>query len=391
MKSKNVLDYGKQWINDEDIREVVQVLESDFITQGPRIETFERSLSDYVGSKYAVAVSSGTAALHLAVKALNITGCKEGITSPNTFVASANCFIYNGLEPNFADIDEKTYCLSPVEIEKRIGAKTKVLVPVHFGGQPAEMDRICEIAARNDIYIIEDASHALGSSYENGCRVGCCRFSHMTIFSFHPIKTITTGEGGAVTTNNKDIYEKLSMLRNHGITKVHSQFTNRNSDLMGSWYYEMQELGYNYRMSDIQAALGSSQLRRCDILVKRRREIADLYRKAFEDIEWITVSYERPGTFSACHLFVIKIDFEKIGKTRQEVVSQLKKDGINTQVHYIPVHLQPYYVKNFGFKPGDFPKAEQYYQQCLSIPLYPKMRDEEADRVIRSVKKLHSL
>jgi UDP-4-amino-4,6-dideoxy-N-acetyl-beta-L-altrosamine transaminase len=389
LKLKDVLPYGKQWIDDEDIREVVRVLKSDFLTQGPRIDAFERSLSDYVGSKYAVAVSSGTAALHLAVKALGITGTKQGITSPNTFVASANCLVYNGLEPNFADIDERTYNLSPVEIEKRIGAKTGVIVPVHFGGQPAEMERISEIAARNSIYIIEDASHALGSRYENGRRVGCCCFSHMTTFSFHPVKTITTGEGGAVTTNDKDTYEKLSTLRNHGITKAHSKFTNRDSVPKGPWYYEMQELGFNYRMTDIQAGLGSSQLRRCDDLVKRRKEIADNYRQSFKNVEWITIPYESPGTFSAYHLYVIKIDFEKIGKTRGEIVSDLKKVGISTQVHYIPVHLQPYYADHFGFKLGDFPKAEEYYQQCLSIPLHPKMHDEEVDRVIRSVKQLY--
>jgi len=388
LKPDSFLNYGSQWIDEEDIREVVQVLRSDFITQGPRIEAFEKSLSDYVGSKYAVAVSNGTAALHLAVKALDIAGTKEGLTSPNTFVASSNCFIYNGLEPNFADIDERTYNLSPVEIKKRISAKTRVLVPVHFGGQPAEMDKICEIAARNNIFLIEDASHALGSRYEDGCRVGCCSFSTMTTFSFHPIKTITTGEGGAITTNDKDIYEKLLMLRNHGITKSGSKWMNRNSDLLGPWYYEMQELGYNYRMTDIQAGLGSSQLRRCDGFVKRRKEIADRYRQAFNDVEWMTIPSERPGTVSAYHLYVIKIDFEIIRKTREEVISDLKTAGIHAQVHYIPVHLQPYYAKNYGFKPGDFPKAEKYYQQCLSIPLYPKMRDAEVDRVIRSVKQL---
>ncbi len=368
---------------------MVRVLQSDFLTQGPRIDAFESSLSDYVGSKYAVALSSGTAALHLAVKALGIAVAKEGITSPNTFVASANSLIYNGLEPNFADIDERTYNLSPVEIEKKIGAETGLIVPVHFGGQPAEMDRISEIAAGHDIYIIEDASHALGSRYENGRRVGCCCFSDMTTFSFHPVKTITTGEGGAVTTNDKDIYEKLSMLRNHGITKAHTKFTNRDDVQKGPWYYEMQELGFNYRMTDIQAGLGSSQLRRCDEFVKRRKKIADSYGQAFKNVEWITIPYERPGTFSAYHLYVIKIDFKKIGKTREEVVSDLKKVGVGTQVHYIPVHLQPYYAAHFGFKPGDFPKAEEYYQQCLSIPLYPRMRDEDVDRVIRSVKQLY--
>lgn len=387
MKKRKILNYGRQWIDDEDIRGVVQVLESDFLTQGPRVQVLENALSEYVGSKYAVAVSSGTAALHLAVKALEIERGKVGMTSPNTFVASANCFLYCGLEPSFADIDEKTYCISPEEISKRIDARTGIIIPVHYGGQPAEMERIHGMAFRKNIPVIEDATHAIGSKYENGASVGSCCFSQMTVFSFHPIKTVTTGEGGAITTNRPDLYERLSMLRNHGITKDREKFHSRKADT-GLWYYEMQELGFNYRMTDLQAALGFSQLKKCRDFVKRRREIACEYTRAFGSLDWITPPFERPGVFSAYHLYPIKIDFEKIGKTRAEVVSGLKEEGIQTQVHYIPVHLQPYYRKNFGFKPGDYPRAERYYEQCLSIPLFPKMTDKEVEKVIRSVRRL---
>lgn len=388
MKKTKILNYGRQWIDDEDIRGVVQVLKSDFITQGPRVQVLENAICEYVGAKYAVAVSSGTAALHLAVRVLKIERGKTGMTSPNTFVASANCFLYSDLEPSFADIDEKTYCISPEEVKKRIDARTRVIIPVHFGGQPAHMERIHDIASRNNIYVIEDATHAMGSKYENGASVGSCYFSQMTVFSFHPIKTITTGEGGVITTNQKELYERLSMLRNHGITKDREKFHNRDSKENEPWYYEMQDLGFNYRMTDLQAALGISQLIKCDGFVRRRRKIANDYDNSFGILDWLTIPHVRPGVFSSYHLYPIKIDFEKIGSTRSEVVSRLKEEGINTQVHYIPVHLQPYYQKNFRFKPGDYPQAERYYAQCLSIPLFPKMTDEEVGRVIRAVLRL---
>jgi UDP-4-amino-4,6-dideoxy-N-acetyl-beta-L-altrosamine transaminase len=382
----NMINYGKQWIDDDDIAAVLEVLKSDFLTQGPRVGEFETALAHYVGAQYAVAVSSGTAALHLAVQALNPGKGKQGIATPITFAASANCLIYNGLEPVFADIDEKTYCIDPAEIEKRITTETRVFIPVHFAGQPAEMKEISRIAKKHGIFVIEDASHAIGGQFENGKNVGSCCFSDLAIFSFHPVKTIATGEGGAVTTNNKELYEKLVLLRNHGITKDPAKFKIKDPAIeTGPWYYEMQELGFNYRITDIQATLGASQLKKIDEFVRRRREIIQVYNQTFANIHWLTTPYERNGVLSAFHLYVIKIDFKRLNKTRTQVMQELREKGIGTQVHYIPVHLHPYYRENWGFKPGDFPKAELYYEQCLSIPLYPKMTDDDVHRVIEAI------
>jgi UDP-4-amino-4,6-dideoxy-N-acetyl-beta-L-altrosamine transaminase len=383
-----MIPYGKHWIDEDDIAAVVDVLKSDFITQGPGIADFETSLADYLGVKYAVAVANGTAALHLAVKSLNLEKGTQGITSPNTFAASANCFIYNGLTPGFADIENKTYCIDPAEIKKRVTGQTKVIIPVHFAGQPADMEKIADIAKNNNMVIIEDASHAIGSRYGNGRLVGSCCYSDMATFSFHPVKTIATGEGGAITTNDRNLYEKLIMLRNHGITKDYSRFKMQHAELTGPWYYEMQELGFNYRMTDIQAALGISQLKKIERFIKRRRRIIKEYNRAFAAIEWLTTPYERDGVFSAFHLYVLKFDFEQINKTRSQVMQELRAKGIGTQVHYIPVHLQPYYRENYGFKEGDFPGAEDYYRQCLSIPLYPKMTDKDVQCVIAAVSAL---
>ncbi|NIM17529.1 MAG: UDP-4-amino-4,6-dideoxy-N-acetyl-beta-L-altrosamine transaminase [Candidatus Aminicenantes bacterium] len=382
------IHYGSQYVDEEDINEVLGVLRSDFLSSGPKIKEFEERILEHTGAQYCAAVANGTAALHLAVKALDIDKRKTGITSPITFIASANTFIYNSLKPDFADIDEKTYCMDPVELGKRINNNTAVIIPVHFAGQPCDMEAIRKVSPKN-VYIIEDAAHAIGSKYENGKPVGCCCYSDMTIFSFHPVKTITTGEGGAITTNDKALYEKLVMLRNHGLTKDQDKFKVQGSTFnVGPWYYEMQELGYNYRITDIQAALGLGQLRKLERFIKRRREIISFYNEAFKDLEWLTTPYERPGVFGALHLYVIKIDFDRIGKTRTQVMTELKEKAIGTQVHYIPVHLQPYYREHFGFKEGDYPKAEQYYRQCLSIPLYPKMTDEDINRVINAIKNL---
>ncbi|MDQ1351570.1 MAG: UDP-4-amino-4, 6-dideoxy-N-acetyl-beta-L-altrosamine transaminase, partial [Acidobacteriota bacterium] len=282
-----MIQYGKHWINQDDINAVTKVLESDFLTQGPEIGAFEKALTDYLGVNYAVVVANGTAALHLAVKALDLENETQGVTAPNTFAASANCFVYNGLEPAFVDIDEKTYCMDPTELEKHITPRTKVVIPVHFAGQPADMERIHNITLKRDIHIIEDASHAIGSRYENGRMVGSCCFADMCIFSFHPVKTIATGEGGAITTNRKDLYDKLILLRNHGITKDPSKFKIDLSNPPNPWYYEMLELGFNYRMTDIQAALGTSQLKRIDSFIQRRREIVARYNEAFKNIPWL--------------------------------------------------------------------------------------------------------
>ncbi|MCP5105094.1 MAG: UDP-4-amino-4,6-dideoxy-N-acetyl-beta-L-altrosamine transaminase [bacterium] len=385
----NFIGYGKQWLDDDDISAVVQALKSDFLTQGPRVGDFENAFADYVDAKYAVAVSSGTAALHLAIKALDIEAGKQGITVPNTFAASANCFLYNALEPVLADIDARTYNMNPAELEKKITPQTKTAIPVHFAGQPADMEIISSIAKEKNIHLVEDASHAVGSKYRNGKMVGSCCYSDMTIFSFHPVKTIATGEGGAITTNDKNLYEKLLLLRNHGITKDAAKFKIDGPHAHGPWYYEMQELGFNYRITDLQAALGSSQLKKIDTFVKRRREIVTKYNGAFKDVEWLITPYEREGVFSAFHLYVLKFDFGGIKKTRTQVMQGLREKGIGTQVHYIPVHFQPYYREHYGFKEGDFPKSEDYYHHCLSIPLFPKMTDDDVHRVIEAVKGLH--
>jgi UDP-4-amino-4,6-dideoxy-N-acetyl-beta-L-altrosamine transaminase len=380
----NWIHYGSQYVDDEDINEVLGVLRSDFLSSGPKIREFEEKILEHTGARYCAAVANGTAALHLAVTALDIDQGKTGITSPITFVASANTFIYNGLKADFADIDEKTYCMDPAGLEKKIDNDTAVIIPVHFAGQPCDMGAIRKIAPKN-VYMIEDAAHAIGSKYKNGKPVGCCCYSDMTIFSFHPVKTITTGEGGAITTNDKALYEKLLRLRNHGLTRDAAKFKVHHPESPGPWYYEMQELGFNYRLTDIQAALGLGQLRKLPRFIKRRREIISAYHEAFKNLEWITVPYERPGVFAALHLYVIKIDFDRIGKTRTQVMTELKEKSIGTQVHYIPVHLQPYYREHFGFSEGDYPRAEQYYRQCLSIPLYPKMTDEDINRVIAAI------
>lgn len=383
------IGYGKQWIDEVEIKEVIEVLTSDFLSTGPKIKEFEEQFAALTGARYCAVVSSGTAGLHLAVKALDIKAGKQGITSPLTFVATSNSLIYNNLKPNFADINEKTFCLDPVELEKCIKPDTAVFLPVHFAGQPAEMKKISEIAHQHGISIIEDAAHAIGSKYENNQPVGSCCYADMTVFSFHPVKTITTGEGGAITTNDKTLYEKLIMLRNHGqIKDPHKLKARSSSQDVGSWYYEMQELGYNYRMTDIQAALGIGQLKKLDRFIKRRREIITRYNDAFKNLEWLTLQYERPGVFSALHLYVIRIDYERIGKTRTQVMNELRAKAIGTQVHYIPVHFQPYYQEHFGFKRGDYPKTEHYYQQCLSIPLFPKMTDDDVQRVIDAIKEL---
>lgn len=381
-----MINYGKQWLDEDDISAVVEVLKSDFLTQGPRVLEFEKALAAYVGADYAVAVSNGTAALHLAVKALEIPVGYEGLTTPNTFAASGNCFLYNGLKPRFTDIDRRTYCMDPAELEKRITPGTRVVIPVHFAGQPAEMETIAGIAKNKNSHVIEDASHAVGSKHENGKMVGSCCYSDMAIFSFHPVKTIATGEGGAVTTNNKELYEKLLLLRNHGIIKDASKFVNpEHAAQPGPWYYEMQELGFNYRLTDMQAALGTSQLKKIGRFIERRREIVKTYNQAFKDVSFLTVPHEREAVFSAFHLYVLKIDFESLNKTRTQVMQELREQGIGTQVHYIPVHLLPYYRRHFGFKEGDFPVSEDYYNHCLSIPLYPKMTMDDIHRVVEAV------
>ena len=376
------IPYGRQWINETDIAAVEAVLHSDYLTQGPAIEQFENVIKEITGAKYCVAVSNATQGLHIAAAALEIDAGAEGITTPNTFVASANCLITNNLVPVFVDINPHTYNISTTEIEKKITSKTKVIIPVDFAGQAVDIDAIKKIADKHHLYIIEDAAHAIGSNYADGKPVGCCHKSDMTVFSFHPVKTITSGEGGAITTNNDVLYKRLLKLRTIGITKIEKELSKN----PGPWYYEMQLLGGNNRMTDIQAALGRSQLSRLDFFKRRRREIVNTYNKAFGNIPNITIPYEEKNVDSCFHLYVLQIDFEKIGKTRKQVMEELKQKGIGTQVHYIPVNSQPYYVKKYGeYSAEKYPATESYYNKCLSIPLYPKMSDDDVGYVIGSI------
>ncbi len=378
------MSYGAQSIDDEDIRAVVEVLKSDFLTQGPKIKEFEKALCDLTGARYCVAVANGTAALHMAVAALGIGSAIEGITSPNTFVASANCLIYNNIKPVFVDIDKRTYNIDPHDIEKKVTGKTKLIIPVHFAGQPADIKEINKIAAKCGAFIIEDAAHAIGSIDEEGNRIGGCKYSDMTAFSFHPVKTITTGEGGAITTNSEHLFEELVMLRTHGISHNNARYVYPNNGSL-PWYYEMQKLGFNYRLTDLQASMGISQLKKLEYFKRRRREIVDRYNKAFWDSDFLTIPFEREGVSSCFHLYVLQIDFQRIGKSREEIMAGLRSRNIGTQVHYIPVYTHPYYQSNFDYSWGMCPVAEDYYRNALSIPLHPGLTDDDVDYIIQKI------
>jgi UDP-4-amino-4,6-dideoxy-N-acetyl-beta-L-altrosamine transaminase len=370
------IPYGYHWINKDDQKAVCRALKSTFITQGPLIREFEDSLCKYTGAKYAVAVSSGTAALHLASFVSGIKCGDEVITSPLTFVASANCILYCRAKPVFADVESGTANIDPEEINKKITKKTKMVIPVHYAGNPCDMKEISRIARKKWMLVIEDAAHALGAVYR-GSKIGSCKYSDMTIFSFHPVKHITTGEGGAVMTNNKYFYEKLLMLRNHGITK--EKYTNKPD---GGWYYEMQALGFNYRITDIQCALGLSQLKRLDYFVRRRRQIAGQYNSAFKGNPYFDIPSESRAAFSSYHLYPIRLRNKFINK-RKEIFASLRNKGLGVQVHYIPVYLQPYY-KNLGYKKGLCPQAEKFYGSEISLPIYPLMTAAQINKVIKT-------
>jgi perosamine synthetase len=375
-----MIPYGRQSISEEDIAAVVDVLRSDWLTQGPMVERFENAVAEYCGAKYAVAVSNGTAALHLTALAAGFQAGDEVITSPITFVASANCIVYSGATPVFADINPQTYCIDPTEIEKKITPNTKGLIPVHFAGQPCDMSSIARIAKEHELIVIEDAAHAIGASYTvDGRRykVGCCAHSDMTIFSFHPVKHITTGEGGLITTNSKTLYEKLCLLRTHGITKDPDKLQ-RND---GPWYYEQQALGFNYRITDIQCALGLSQLKRLDQFVASRKAIVSQYNDAFSGHAELVIPHQSENADSSWHLYMLgsrTID-------RAEAFDSLRQKGIGVNVHYSPVHLQPYYRETYDCREGDFRHAEKYYRGIITLPLYPDMTANQIRCVIDSV------
>ncbi|AEE96757.1 UDP-4-amino-4,6-dideoxy-N-acetyl-beta-L-altrosamine transaminase [Mahella australiensis] len=379
-KKTNVkhIPYATQWIEDDDMQAVSETLKSDYLTTGPKINEFEQAFAQYVGARYAVAVSSGTAALHAACFAAGIKEGDEVITTPMTFAASANCIIYCGGRPVFADIDPHTYNIDPKEIEKHITPKTKAIIPVHFTGQPCDMDAINDIAKEHHLIVIEDAAHALGATYKSK-KIG--GISDMTCFSFHPVKHITTGEGGMITTDDENLYKKLIQFRNHGITRDREILEHDD----GPWYYEQQFLGYNYRMTDIQAALGISQLKKIDRFLSRRREIADRYDKAFADMEWIITPYQIKEAQSAWHLYILQLKPEYLGMSRKKAYIALQQRGIGVNVHYIPVYYHPYY-RRMGYRKGLCQNAENLYERIITIPLYPKMSDEDVEYVIDAVK-----
>lgn len=370
-----MIPYGRQWLDEEDIQAVAQVMRSDFITTGPKADKFEQEVAEYTGANYAVAVSNGTAALHIACLAAGIQPGDEVITTAITFAASANCVLYCGGRPVFADIDPVTYNIDPEDVRRKITSRTKAVIPVHFAGQPCRMDEIHQLAEEYGLTVIEDGAHALGAEYQ-GRKIG--GLSQMTIFSFHPVKPITTGEGGMVVTNDEKLYRRLKLLRSHGIT--------REEDLMekneGGWYYEQLELGYNYRMTDIQAALGSSQLKKLDGFIARRKEIAHIYSQAFGAEEGMILPTVIPEAESGWHLYVI----QAVKRGRKEVYDALRKAGLNINVHYIPVYHHPYYQRH-GYSGVCCPNAEKLYQRMISLPIFPALKEEEQQYVIDTVKK----
>lgn len=401
------IPYGHQSINEADIQAVVEVLKSDFLTTGPKIEEFEQKVADYIGVNYAVAIANGTAALHAACYAAGISERDEVITSPITFAASANCILYCKARPVFADVDKETYNIDPEDIERKITNKTKAIIPVDFTGQPCDLDRILEIARKHNLIIIEDAAHALGASYK-GKKIGS--ISDMTIFSFHPVKHITTGEGGMIVTNDQKLYEKLKLFRTHGITREESYLLHGREwksqermeekeqkeekslkekwkrdpkDYQGPWYYEQLELGYNYRITDMQCALGISQMDRLGIFIERRKKLVKQYNKAFSDCADIVIPKQLNYTESSWHLYVIQI----LNYNRREIFEKLREAGIGVNVHYIPVYTFPYYQR-IGYQNVYCKNAEELYKHFISLPLYPDLTDKQQSYIIDTLKSL---
>jgi len=390
-----MIPYGKHHIDEEDIQAVVDVLRSGVLTQGPAVEAFERAVAEYVGAKYAVAVSSGTAALHLAALAAGVGPGTSLITSPITFVASANAGLYAGAQVVFADIDPDTINMSPESLKDVLekNPDARAVIPVHFAGLPCDMPAIKALADQVGVDVIEDAAHALGAAYPNGQRVGSCAYALMTIFSFHPVKAIAAGEGGMITTNDESIYRKLLRLRSHGINKLDdpSQLPEQalSEGVQNPWYYEMQELGFHYRITDMQCGLARSQFKKLEKFIARRRALVKRYDEAFAGMRNCSPAQAMDRDQSGHHLYVLRIDFDSIKMSRGQLMQELKSRGIGSQVHYIPVPAHPYY-RRLGFNPGDYPNAQKYYQETLSIPLFYDLSDEQQEQVISALKSLLS-
>ena len=383
-----MIPYGRQDISQQDIDVVVEVLKSDFLTQGPKVSAFEESVVDACNAKYGVAVNSATSALHIACLALGLGKDDWLWTTPNTFVASANCGLYCGAQVDFVDIDPHTYnlCVKALQdkliIAEKEGKLPKVVVPVHFSGQPCDMAAIYALSQMYGVKVIEDASHGIGGKYKDE-PIGNCQYSDITVFSFHPVKIITTAEGGMAVTNDSKLAERLNLLRSHGITRDENLMT-KPAD--GPWYYQQMELGYNYRMTDMQAALGVSQMQRLDEYVAKRHELAERYNELLKDLP-ITLPWQIDDSYSGLHLYVIRLQLDKISKTQLEVFNGMREAGILVNLHYIPIHLQPYY-QELGFEAGQFPEAEQYYKEAISLPMFPTLSYEQQQEVVANLKKL---
>lgn len=386
--TRTLIPYGRQAVGPDDIRAVSAVLKSDWLTQGPMVRRFEEAFARYCGASYAIAVSSGTAALHLAGLAAGWEGGDEVVTTPLTFAATANAALYAGAEVVFADVERDTLCLDPGQARRKLNRRTKGVITVDFAGMPCLIGR--ELFPKKNFMVVEDACHALGARarYDGVWKkVGSCEESDMAIFSFHPVKHITTGEGGIVTTKSKTLYDRLFSLRSHGIERRDRRFFRRN-EMGNPWYYEVQELGFNYRITDIQCALGLSQLKKLDAFVRTRQMIAAYYDRSFSVVAELRTPARIEGRESSYHLYVLRIDFKKIGKTRREFMEQLRRRGIGTQVHYIPLTRQPYYEQRLRRNGESFPETEAYYTSALSIPIFPGLKKSEMQKVVREIKKL---
>lgn len=378
-----MIPYGRQEITQQDIDGVIEVLNSNFLTQGPKVPAFEKSLTEHTGAEYALAVNSATSALHIACLALGLGEGDWLWTSPVTFVASANCGLYCGAKVDFVDIDASTYNLCPKKLEEKLiiakanGTLPKVVVPVHLCGQPCDMQAIATLAKEYGFKVIEDASHAIGGQY-HGQPIGNCEYSDITVFSFHPVKIVTTAEGGAALTNDKSLAEKMALLRSHGITRDPNLM---DGDSHGSWYYQQIDLGFNYRMTELQAALGVTQMQRLEQFITARHRLAERYNQLLQPLP-VVLPYQLENTYSGLHLYVIRLELDKIALSHQAVFDALREKGIGVNLHYIPVHTQPYY-KKMGFQDGDFPESERYYQEAISLPMFHAMSDEQQDEVVR--------
>ena len=380
-----MIPYGKQEITQQDIDAVVDVLRSDFLTQGPQVPAFEKAITDYTGAKHAFAVNSATSALHVACLSLGLGEGDWLWTTPITFVASANCGLYCGAKVDFVDINPKTYNLCPAALEKKLifakkeGTLPKVVVAVHLCGQPCDMEAIHKLSEEYGFKIIEDASHAIGGSY-HGQSVGGGAYSDITVFSFHPVKIVTTAEGGAALTNDDKLAEKMNLFRSHGVTRDPNLMVGESD---GGWYYQQIELGYNYRMTELQAALGVSQMKRLDDFVAARHHLAKRYNQLLSSLP-VELPFQLEDTYSGLHLYVIRLNLNKITKSHRQVFNELRENGIGVNLHYIPVHIQPYY-KNMGFKRGDFPESESYYSEAISLPMFHLMTEEQQDEVVNAL------